>query len=458
MITFSKPPHHARSKGSALRRHLLTLIALTGTLLTSAAWATTTPTCYVILGSVASNPNEYQITPADGKNRSLNACDTCNGNLGLPSTITVSTDPAFQPPGTLLGIGTSTFMQYGNKVPDDPDMVFYRCDPATAGQLYEIYSTNGDSKFGGYSGSEYGAGIGLPASYATYWQGVQFRLTNLDTGRYFTNIWQGKPLTNLDRDSRGFLLIKAKNFSRVQAELYRGQDVVDGSVTTTGVYSWTQPFGYVTFSGPGIAAPAIGSDHLVNYQNWPYWPGTIGIYGNVSIRRSPICAVSTVTPVVTFPNISIVELNVGLSRSAPFTVTFRCQNTAVSGIASDANAIGILISPGSLAAATKLNLVSGGGATHLLSNNYGSPGIASGVGIRIQRNGQNMKLLTSEITGTGSTAGWYPAIGTGTSLTGSTSSSRSYSETFTATLEKLQGQQVTAGRVEATAQVIIRVQ
>lgn len=418
------------------------------------AWAY----CYRILGSVASNPNAFQITPADGKFRILNACDTCNGSLGLPSVINVTSDTTFQPPGTLLGIGTATFMQYGNNVPDDPETVFYRCEPADAGQLYEIYSTNGDSIFGGAANYEYGNSIGISAGYATAWQGVISRLTNLDTGQYFTNFWKGKPLTNLDKDSRGFLLIKAKNLSRVQAELYRINDIADGSVTTTGVYSWTQPLGYVTIVGPGIIAPAIGSNHLTNYQDWPYWPGTVGIYGNVSIRRSPSCAVSTVTPVVLFPPISVAELTAGATRSVPFTVTFRCQTTAVSGVTTNANAIGFLVSPGSLAAATSLNLITSGGASHLLSNNYGAAGVATGVGIRIQRDGQNIKLLTSEAAGTGYAGGWYPVISVSTSITGSNASTRSYSETFNAVLGKLQNQQVKAGKVEATAQVIIRVQ
>lgn len=418
------------------------------------AWAT----CFRILGTVASNPNDFQITPADGKFRILNACDTCNGSLGLPSVINVTSDTTFQPPGTLLGMGTATFMQYGNKVPDDPETVFYRCAPADAGQLYEIYSTNGDSVYGGAANYEYGPSIGISAGYATAWQGVIFRLTNLDTGQYFTNFWKGKPLTNLDKDSRGFLLIKAKNLSRVQTELYRINDIADGSVTTTGIYAWTQPFGYIAIVGPGIVAPAIGSNHLTNFQDWPYWPGALGIYGNVSIRRSPSCAVNTVTPVVLFPTISVAELNAGATRSVPFTVDFRCQTSAVSGVTANANAIGILVSPGSLAAANNLNLVSSGGASHLLSNNYGSPGVASGVGIRIQRNGQDMKLLTSEAAGTGTAGGWYPVIGSATALTGSNASTRSYSETFNAILEKLQNQQVKAGKVEATAQVIIRVQ
>ena len=57
--------------------------------------------------------------------------------------------------------------------------------------------------------------------------------------------------------------------------------------------------------------------------------------------------------------------------------------------------------------------------------------------------------------------GWYPAVGGATQSAGTSAGVTQYNETFTARIEKLSEgtrPQVTAGRVEATAQIIIRVQ
>ncbi|NBF10475.1 fimbrial protein [Pseudomonas sp. Fl4BN1] len=415
--------------------------------------------CYwVARVGTATTTNLYEIRPGEGSARRIYACDTCNGSLGLPNVINV-TSPEFQPPGTLLASGVATFMEYGNNVQDNPDMVFYRCAPEDAGKLFEMYSTNGDNAYSGHQNYEYGTSIGVSGGFATVWKDVISRLTNLETGEVFTNIWKARSLTGLDVDSRGFLLVKAKNLSRIRTELYRVAVPNGIGVTDPGMYGYTQPNAYIAFTGPGISGPIVGTNHLNNWPGWPdYWPGTIGLYGKVSIRRSATCSVNNVTPVVTFGTISIPELNAGSSRKLPFDIEFKCEATAVSGVATNATAMGILVSAGSLAAAERLGLVSGGGASYLLSDRYGSAGIASGVGIRIQRNNQNVKLLTSLNTGSNNSGGWYPAQGPASVLLDTQGGIRRYRETFSATLEKLAGQTVTAGRIEATAQVIIRVQ
>ncbi|NBF06707.1 fimbrial protein [Pseudomonas sp. Fl5BN2] len=415
--------------------------------------------CYKVLNvGTATTTNNNEIRPGEGTVRKVYSCDTCNGSLGLPNVINV-TSAEFQPPGTLLASGIATFMEYGNTAADNPEMVFYRCAAQDAGQLFEMYSTNGDNTWSGHQNYEYGTSIGVTAGYATRWKDVISRITNLETGEPFTNIWKARSLTGLDVDSRGFLLVKAKNLSRVRTELYRVAVPNGTGVTTLGVYSYTQPNAYIAFTGPGISGPIAGTNHLNNWPGWPdYWPGTIGLYGKVSIRRSATCSVNNVTPVVTFSTISIPELNAGSSRKLPFDIEFKCEATAVSGVATNATAMGILVSAGSLAAAERLGLVSGGGASYLLSDRYGSAGIASGVGIRIQRNNQNVKLLTSLNTGSNNSGGWYPAQGPASVLLDTQGGIRRYRETFSATLEKLAGQTVTAGRIEATAQVIIRVQ
>jgi Fimbrial protein. len=109
--------------------------------------------------------------------------------------------------------------------------------------------------------------------------------------------------------------------------------------------------------------------------------------------------------------------------------------------------------------ATQLGLTtSGGGLTWLLDTRYGSSGVASGVGIKIyDSNGSAINLLPNlSSTGTGNTRGWY-AYSDLTSLV-SSGSPAIYSGDFTASLEALSGQTVTAGTVNAQLQVVVSFQ
>ncbi|MCG6228954.1 hypothetical protein [Vibrio furnissii] len=78
------------------------------------------------------------------------AYDANNGPLNLPSTINI-TDENFQPNGTLLASSGVDFVQYGQKNGYDPEQVLFSCTADSAGQLYEIYATNGDDLWGGFT-------------------------------------------------------------------------------------------------------------------------------------------------------------------------------------------------------------------------------------------------------------------------------------------------------------------
>lgn len=90
--------------------------------------------------------------------------------------------------------------------------------------------------------------------------------------------------------------------------------------------------------------------------------------------------------------------------------------------------------------------------------------MAQGVGIRVLRGGAPINLLANEDSANGSGAagrGWYPVVSNTANLTGTINGIGQYTETFRARLEKLSiGTMPTVrpGRVEATAQVVIRVQ
>lgn len=442
--------------------HLLPLLAV---LLAPTTWAT----CYKVtaVGSATTSSNT-QIRPGEGTAGSwAGACDTCNGPLGLPSVINV-TDASFQPDGTLIASTVAPLTQYGVTGGYDPERVFFRC---TAGdEVYEMFSTNGDDLYSGWyqGGDSVGNSIGLPAAYRTAWPNVLLRLTHVETGQYFTDVWRERRLTGLDMDSRGFQLVKAKNLSAVRAELFRApleSTRYYSATISSQKYLYTQPAGYIAIKGPGLSYPNVGQTHYGNWSGWyTNWPGAISLYNFVTLKRYPTCAITNVTPHVVFPSISIGEINAGANREMPFEVAFKCQTGVINSTAANGTALGIKVSAGALAASSGLGLVNAsGGLSYLVSDRYGEPGMAQGVGIRLLRNGSTMNLLANEDSANGSNAearGWYPVIGNASNKTGEVGGISQYSETFRARLEKLSlGSMptVTPGRVEATAQVVIRV-
>ncbi len=432
-------------------------------------WAT----CYKVIGvgSATTTANNY-IRPGEGSAANwLGAHDTANGPLGLPSVVNVSSS-SFVPYATLIASSVAPLSQYGSSTGYDPEQVLFRCAPADA--VYEMYSTNADNIYSGWAGTDStGKSIGLQAAYRTAWPNVLLRLTHMESGQYITDVWREHQLTGLDIDSRGYQLVKAKNFSAVRAELFsapRENIYFPGNPPQyffpERTYDYTQPSAYIAFKGPGIPYPVVGRIHYGNSNGWYYyWPGAIGLYNDVTLKRYPTCAVTNVTPYVVFPSISLGEINAGAFREAPFNLTFKCQTRMTNSTARNGTALGIRVSAGSLSASSALGLINSyGGLSYLVSDRYGQPGMAQGVGIRLIRNGVAMNLLANENSANGAHAesrGWYPVVSGASNLTGNAENINRYSETFRARLEKFTlGTQptVTPGRVEATAQIVIRVQ
>ncbi|MDZ5604555.1 fimbrial protein [Pseudomonas sp. RP23018S] len=448
--------------------HLLRLLPLVLLLVGHNAWATCYRVTYV--GSATTTANDA-IRPGEGTARAWDGACTgaCNGSLGLPSVINVS-DPSFQPYPTLIASAVTPFTQYGSAAGYDPEQVLYRC--AAADPVYEMFSLNGDDLYSGWfqGGDSVGKSIGLQAAYRTAWPNVLLRLTHIETGQYLTDVWRERLLTGLDTDSRGFRLVKAKNLSAVRAELFSAP--IDPTYnyysanTPSQLYSYPEPAGYIAIKGPGLSYPNVGQTHYGNWAGWyASWPGSMALYNKVTLKRYPTCAVTTVTPQVVFATLSVNQINAGDSVELPFQVGFRCQTGVINSTAANGTALGIKVSAGALAASASLGLVNAqGGLSYLLSDRYGQPGVAQGVGIRLLRDGSPMTLLANEDSANGSNApqrGWYPAIAGSTLSIGSAEGVTHYTETFRARLEKLTlGTQprVTPGRIEATAQVVIRVQ
>ncbi|WP_243434562.1 fimbrial protein [Pseudomonas sp. 30_B] len=430
-------------------------------------------TCYLVYSS-SNTPGNNQILPSEGVAISWpGACDTCSGSLGLPSVVDV-TSSTFQPYGTLLASSTVPFSTYGQPGGYNAETVFARCQANDA--IYEMYSTNGDNLYSGWypDGDSNGNTLGLQSAYRTAWPNVLLRLTNLSTGQYITYTWQERPLKGLDVDSRGYVLIKAKNLSAVRAELFSAplESSVGFPFSATAksqLYNYSQPAAYIALKGPGLSYPNVGQPHSGgNWNGWySYYPGAISLYNNVTLKRYQTCSVVNITPVVMFQTISVEQLNAGVKRGQPFSIQFNCQTGAtVNSTAVNSTALGIKASPGSVAASSRLGLINAnGGLSYLVSDTYGQPDMAAGVGIRIYRNNVPINLLVNENSANGaSTAnaqGWYPAVGPATQLLGTSGGVNQYTEDFSASLEKLSiGTQpsVTPGKVKATAQLIIRVQ
>lgn len=488
------------------------LLALASMLLASGAWAN----CYQVNYTTGNQPDNYTIQPSDGVAGYWypGASNGSQGSFGASGIINVTSDTNFQPIGTVLTTGVAPFSQWGKAGGYNPEQILFRCAAADGGQIFELYATHGNERY-----AEAWAVPGVANTYYTDWTNVGIRIKNMSDGNYFSRTWQTRSLTNLDRDTRGFLLVKAKNLLTIQVELVR---VDNGSTVTGSYFGYSKPYttnatgsypanyalAYVGFVGPGLPGPTPGADSYTNGANqWGYnegtWPGGLTLGGFVNIRRSSTCSVTNVTPVVQFPNISVNELNGGGSRSQNFALNFNCQTGAITnstyadtssgnGVAPNAGcgwnspnsykcvtssgvALGVLPSTGAVAAAQRFTSLktSGTGLLYLLSDQYPATGVnngvARGVGIQIYRMsspGTAMNLASVDNT-TGNTsktsdatanlAGWYKAVDTSTNNLGG----NNYSETFQAVLKKLPaatGETVAPGQVRSTARVLIRVQ
>ncbi len=391
-------------------------------------------------------------------------------------------DTYFSPVGSLLGSVTvpSTNYTFGSAT---AATVLWTCDQSDLPNIYFLIATNGDDRIGGFY--DIGKPDGLSDVYATYFAYVGLKLTmnSLAVTRY----WQKIPVTSY-ATSGTKIQIRLQDIPPMQAELYRvsslpgtsaassfcgnsntnGSGIVYGS--TAGVnYKCTQPNAYIQLHGPGLSTDEVGQDSA---YNWRFWGADNGFgYGMRAVNQlynTPTCVVRNATPLVALPVISVSELNNNLSSSASFSVNVECSNSVASGTATSQTALGFQVSPGAYSAASSLGLVnSSGGVSMLLSDDYSASAMAKGVGITLAyASAPSTPLTLIGQTGTdplnskylGNNAGWYPVLNNATATGSSASGYTNYSYNFVATLKKISGQTVTAGKVRATATVMVKVQ
>ncbi|KWF27194.1 fimbrial protein [Burkholderia pseudomultivorans] len=430
--------------------------------------------CFKITALTADVNSAYYTDPGTIAQPWTGAIDTA-GAGAYKMTINVNTS-SFVPEGTLLASLVSPIYNLGaNGVGSySPEQVLFRCSPDSAGTMFEYFTTNADNASAG--GTDVSAVSGIPGTYQSRYAGVVFRVTNATTGQTVTRYWQARPLTDLDVDSQGWFLVKAKNFSAYKVELFKCSTCPSGGYQSTGAWLETQPFAYSAFRGGASgtipsSGLSVGADSAVQYSGWyGSWPGAINPYGNITVRRSATCAVTNTTPMILFPTMTVGELTQGGSRQLPITVQIECQPIAPSGMSSLASgtaanqtALGLLAPPENVQQAINAGLkTSGSGVTYLLSNGYGTdPGVATGVGVALSRPGGGaLNFLSNQYVTTGGAAdGWDPVLNDTTGqppVNGWTRYTRVINATFKAFAPG--STPVTAGRYNATAQVIVRVQ
>ncbi|WP_130803873.1 fimbrial protein [Acinetobacter ihumii] len=384
------------------------------------------------------------------------------GTVNLTSTY-------LQPVGTLLAktIVPPTDYTYGGATATS---VLWECDAADLPNIQFLVATNGDDRVGGYW--DLGAQDGLSDVYATFFRYIGIKQT-MD-GVVLTRYWKSLPVRNYVTVGNK-IQIRLQDLPTLYAELYRISQIPSAGLNNycgagssgtiaTGPYSCTQPNAYIQLKGPGLTSDNVGQDSATNYLFWGVDNGFgYGMRLGNQLWNEPTCVARNATPLVLFNTMTVEALNQGQSTQAQFNVSIECSNQAVSGTASKQTAIGIQASEGAYTAAKQLGLVNAeNGVKALLSDQYGSNGIAKGVGIFLRNSttGTDMNFVGQpSLPGTGaSNAGWYPykdgAIANGSVQAGYTQ----YLQNYTAILKKLDGQTVEAGKVYATAYVLVKVQ
>lgn len=387
-----------------------------------------------------------------------------NGPIGLPSVISLSTSSDFMPGGTLLATSTASFLTASNSTAYTSNQILFRCALADADSLEELYVTQSYYLYAGRTLT-----TDIESAYHTYAKGVAIRLTNMKTGKYYESGWQARTLTSDEwvQDDT-YIYIPASAFSDTFVEVFKTDSTAYTGGNSSARYTYGEvASGFIAFRAPGLNTASLvdGALETVITGYYNNWPGQISLYKNVTFVRGAMCLVKDYPSVVLLPTISTSSLNNGETSQSNFEISLSCEDAAVSSVSqstsSSANvAMGFLVNQSTaVTAATTLGLTSTSGLTHLLDTNYGSSGVASGVGIRIyDESGNALNLLSSKTTATGNAGGWYAYKDLTTSQGDSTDGVTTYTGNFTASLEAISGETVTAGSVNAQLQVVVSFQ
>lgn len=433
-------------------KHPLTFLVLTTPVLSHANCSTVTSTSSLTTEMISAG---YTAASWSGSNG-------YKGTSNITNVISVSDSSEFQPSGTLLASSIVDFLTNAKSTVYSGNQILFRCAISDASSLYEIYSrrASATSYAGRYTTDE------VEDGYYSYVKNVAIRLTNNTTGEYYSKYWKFRQLTADDWvEDDTYIYIPASAFSGVTFEIFKIDGTETYSSSTAYTYSRANPQGQIAFKGPGLnAAVTEGANQQTTSGTTSTFAALWSITG-VTFVRSAMCIVKDYPSVVSLPAISLSALNNGESSQKDFSISLKCESSAISGtttssVLSPNTAMGLLVNQATAVnAATSLGLTSAAGLTHLLDTNYGSAGVASGVGIRIYDESYNvLNLLSGSTTGTGNSGGWYAYKDLTTNQGDTTDGLTTYTGNFTASLEAIPGETITPGTVNAQLQVVVSFQ
>jgi len=395
------------------------------------------------------------------------------------------TDAALQPYGSVLAKISSPATEYTYHNPD-ANTVMWECDKADLGSIRFLVANNADEVYGGWH--EIGQADGLENVYATGFDHVGLRLSmdGVTLSQYWTPVsiksyyeYPGKRRNPLTGKMTERIAIRLGDVPEMDATLYKVSTKISeifplskiypgcALPSTRITYNCLEPNGYIQLDGPGILHDYTGEWARTHYLFYGANNGLVwGMFKSFSLSHQPTCVVRSATAHVRFAPVTVQQLHAGTEVSAPFRVEVGCNGTPKdSGVINNKTAIGVQVSAGAFAAAQKLGLVNAdNGLEYLLSDQYGTPGMAEGVGITLhnERGSQRMFVgqpgLVGEGHPRGADAGWYSVL-QGVTQTCDEPDKRCYQLDFSAKLVKLpNAQDVTPGKVRATAHVLVKVQ
>ncbi|MEX9942729.1 fimbrial protein [Providencia rettgeri] len=422
-----------------------------------------------------------------------------------------------QPVGSTLAIGISnysTILRGGLGNLSDEDIILTCTAQNDKTGLAWAFATNGDSRIGGFYEIP-----GNPGYFATQFPYVGIKLTIADTGETFSRFWQKSAATVQTEDTpNGGFVIRKKHIPKVMASLVKwskaygettdangnrvsasycsggSETLIPTSQTANINQVWSanyfgingmaagcgQPNGYINLLGTGGITANIGTDTNTSagIYSWQY-SIPVGLNGNPSALFSytPSCVVRTTTPYVSFPTVSVSQLSAGQTVSSNFGVTLECDNMMSKTVSTSAISIGLQPSLKAYNNAVTLGLINGasGGVTYLVSDDYTGENMAKGVGITLKNADGNSVNFVSwagcipRVSSNNSdcppfttlsdmrSAGWDPIMSASTQISEDTvNATTSYRKNYVAILSRIDTMTPTAGKIKATATVLVR--
>jgi len=397
-----------------------------------------------------------------------------------------------------------------------PELILWRCDKTEADKIYLMVKTNsytddfevspdGDNGHAGYFHGKTSSIYPVNGfAYHTRISRAALRLTM--AGTVFKTYWQKvnpKPKLGYDVDPKDAnkILIKIKHIPPVTAELFKTDIYTakqsgsncsainpnDNNIHNDPSLVCAHPNGYVQLAGFANNDIYDLEGSIVNNFLKPKNGFGYSMQRAVWVYNQPTCQVIASTGVVYLPQLNKQNIkNFNEQTQAPFNVTLECTGHDFSNFGTSSGKTSLffemsektynLINQHESGLLTPQLVTTGYTSTHLISDNYGQDGYAKGVGVAVKFNdtdvnfvyypGSSFKNDTDDETGHVSKADNARLDLTNVAVFKNNTSDgykdgdkRSiYTVPFTAILKKLPtNTPVTAGKVEVTAKITLRV-